>query len=330
MVGAGQIAHVHATTLAATEGAEVVGFHDVVAPRAAAMAEAFGAGAAGAGASGARPFGSLPELLAEVDAVCVCTMPQFHREAVEAAAAAGKHVFCEKPLAASVEDALAMQAAVERAGITCMMGFNFRFSPATVRLKELVESGQLGAPHSYYAIRALWLPHEPPNWRTDPRFIVGMTIESLSHDFDYMRWVVGDAVSAMGRVATTRPDLVGYDNVTSAILSLANGGMASFHQTWASHVAVNRFGVVGSLGSASMDWGPVRWRRDGDTQDRIIPVDDRPEDHVSSHELEMRHFVACLRDGRAPLTNVRDGVATVRISHAVLESSRTGASVAIA
>ena len=138
-----------------------------------------------------------------------------------------------------------------------------------------------------------------------------------------MRWLVGDAVGAMSQVATTRPDLDGYDKVASAILTLCNGGMASFHQSWASHVGVNRFGIIGAHGSATTDWGPVRWRQDGDTADRVIPIDDRPEDAIGSHQRETRHFVECLRTGTPPLTNVYDGVATVKTSHAVLESSRT-------
>ena len=311
-VGAGQIAETHAATLAAIDGARIAGFHDVVPDRAERLAAAYGGTA----------FACLDALLDAVDAVYVCTMPQFHREAVERAAAAGRHVFCEKPISSSVEDALAIQAAVERSGITFMMGFNFRFSPPLIRLKELVESGQLGPIHSYYAIRAVRLPHPPPNWRTDPRFIIGMTVESLSHDFDYMRWLVSDATSAMGQVATTRPDLTGYDNVASAILSLSNGGMASLHQSWASHVTVNRFGLIGAHGSATTDWGPVRWRMDGDTEDRLISIDDRPEDAIGSHQRETQHFVECLRTGQTPITSVHDGVATVKISHAVLESSR--------
>lgn len=312
-VGAGQIAETHAAALAKIEVARIVGFHDVVPERAERLAATHGG----------TTFNELPALLDAVDAIYVCTMPQFHREAVEHAAAAGRHVFCEKPIAATVEDALAMQAAVERSGITFMMGFNFRFSPALIRLQELVASGQLGTIHSYYAIRTLWLPHPPPNWRTDPRFIIGMTIESLSHDFDYMRWLVGDASGAMGQVATTRPDLTGYDNVTSAILTLTNGGMASLHQSWASHVNANRFGVIGSHGSATTDWGPVRWRQEGDSEDRVLAIDDRPEDAIGSHQRETQHFVECLRTGQPPLTSVADGVATVRISHAVLQSSRT-------
>ena len=313
-VGAGQIAQVHAATIANTAGATVAGFYDVTPDRAEEMAARFGAAA----------YRSLDELLSNVDAICVCTMPQFHRESVDAAAAMGKHIFCEKPVSASLSDAVAIRESVKRSGAAFMMGFNFRFSPAIIRLKELADSGQLGNVHSYYAIRAIWLPHPPPNWRTDPRFIIGMTIESLSHDFDAMRWIVGDAVTAMGKVATTRPDLDGYDNLASAILSLANGGMASFHQSWASHVAVNHFGIIGSRGSAATNWGPVRWRLDGDTQDRIIPVDGRPEDSIDSHQREMRYFVECLKSGAPPLPGVEDGVGTVKISHAVLGSSRTG------
>jgi predicted dehydrogenase len=316
-VGAGQIAATHAATLAGIQDVNIAGFYDVVPERAVEMAERYGATA----------FTDLDALLAAVDAVYICTMPQFHREAVERAAAASKAVFCEKPLAASVEDAQAIQAVVERAAIPFMMGFNFRFFSPLIRMKELVDAGQFGSIHSYYAIRGIWLPHPPPNWRTDPRFIIGMTIESLSHDFDAMRFLVGDAIGAIGKVATTRPDLDGYDNVTSAILTLKNGGMASFHQSWASHVDINCIGIIGSHGSAATEWGPgratLRFRRDGDQEERIIPLDDRPEDAIGTHQRETRYFVECLQTGRPPLAGIHDGVATIKISHAILTSSRT-------
>jgi predicted dehydrogenase len=182
IIGAGAIAGTHAGNLARIEGVRIAGVLDAVPERAAAMA----------GRCGATAYPGLEGLLAAVDAVYVCTPPRFHRDAAVPAARAGVHVFCEKPLAASVEDAKAIAAAVESAGITFAVGFNFRTSPPFIRFKELADSGQLGDVSSFWGVRVLWLPHLAPNWRTDPHFLCGMTIESMSHDFDFMRWLVGD------------------------------------------------------------------------------------------------------------------------------------------
>jgi myo-inositol 2-dehydrogenase / D-chiro-inositol 1-dehydrogenase len=318
IVGAGAIAETHAGNLARIEGVRIAGVLDAVPERAAAMA----------GRCGATAYRSLGELLAAVDAIYLCTPPRFHREAAVPAARAGVNVFCEKPLAASVEDAEAIAAAVESAGIMFAVGFNFRTSPPFMRFKELVDLGQLGDVHSFWGVRVVWLPHLAPNWRTDPRFLCGMTIESMSHDFDFMRWLVGDVTSVMGKVATSRPDLNGYDNIMSAVMTLKSGGMASFHSSWASHLSITQYGLIGTQGTAVSERGVVRWKREDHPSETIIECN-RPEDQIPSHQRETELFIECLRTGQKPVAGVRDGLATVRISHAVLESARQNRAIGL-
>ncbi|MCA1596773.1 MAG: Gfo/Idh/MocA family oxidoreductase [Chloroflexi bacterium] len=310
-VGAGVINDTHASTLSRLEEVKICGVYDALPERAGAMAAVYGS----------RPCPDLDSLLSDVDAVFIGTPPKFHRDAVTAAAAAGVHVFCEKPLADTVEDAEAIEAAVRQSSIRMMVGFVFRFAPSFLCLKELYENGELGDVYSFWSTRLLWLPHDAPNWRTDPRFICGMTVESLSHDFDLMRWIVGDATSVFGRTATSRPDLDGYDNIMSAIMVLERGGGATFHSSWASHVNMSSHGLIGSRGTALTDRGAVRWRRD-DTDSETVLTFDRPEDKISAHRREVEYFIGCLNSGETPSPGVDDGVATVRLSHAVLRSAR--------
>jgi predicted dehydrogenase len=155
-----------------------------------------------------------------------------------------------------------------------------------------------------------------------------MTIESMSHDFDFMRWLVGDVTSVMGKVATSRPDLDGYDNIMSAIMTLKSGGMASFHSSWASHLNITQYGLIGTRGTAAFDRGVVRWKREDQPSETVIECN-RPEDQIPSHQRETERFIDCLRTGRKPVAGVRDGVATVRISQAVLESSRENRAIGL-
>lgn len=318
MVGAGDIARIHTENLSKISDAQVVGVFDVVQEKADSMASRIGIVA----------YKDLESMLENVDAIYVCTQPQFHRETAIRATEAGVHVFCEKPLSANLEDAIAIENAVNSANTVFMIGFNFRFSPIFASLKNLVDSGRLGDIYSFWGIRVTWLPHLPPNWRTDPRFICGMTIESLSHDFDYMRWVVGDVASVMGKVATSRKDLKGYDNIVSAIMTLKSGGMADFHSSWACHVGVSQYGVIGSLGSAVCEGGRIRYRIESDPSDNIIECN-KPEDKISPYQRESENFIESIKTGKKPLTSVQDGVATVRISHAVLQSSQHGCLVSL-
>lgn len=316
MVGTGDIARTHASFLSKMPDVSIAAVFDTIQEKAESMAKDFETFACQ----------DLESMLARVDAVYICTPPQFHREAAVRAAEANLHVFCEKPLSASLEDSRAIEDAVKRSNIKFMVGFNFRFSPIFAALKDLVQSGTLGDIHSFWGIRVTWLPHLPPNWRTDPRFICGMTIESLSHDFDYMRWVVGDVVSAMGKVATSRSDLEGYDNITSAIMTLKSGGMANIHSSWACHVGAHQYGIIGTLGSAVCEGGRIRYKIESESSYKVIERN-RPEDKVSPYQRESENFIESVRTGKKPLTGVEDGVATVRISHAVLQSSQYGGTV---
>jgi len=313
MIGTGYIAQTHASFLSKMPDVRIAGAFDSIQEKAESMAKQFGAVA----------YDDLEAMLANVDAVYVCTPPKFHREAMIPAVKAGVHIFCEKPLTVRIEDAETVEQAVKNANIIFMVGFNFRFTPIFARFKSLVESGKLGDIYSFWCIRIAWLPHLPPNWRTDPRFICGMTIESLSHDFDYMRWVAGDVSSVMGKVSTSRSDLKGYDNIVNAIMTLKSGGMANIQSSWASHVSVHQYGIIGTLGSAVCENGIIRYRAESDSSESIIECN-RPEDRVSSYQRESEHFIECIKTGKKPLTGVDDGVATVRISHTVLQSSQNG------
>ena len=313
MIGAGHIANTHAACLQKISEVGIAGMFDTTQERAADMAERYGA----------NTYHNLDSMLSEVDAVYVCTPPKFHREAAIEAIESGIHVFCEKPLTVTVEDAEAIEEAVNRSDVVFAVGFNLRFSRDSMEFKKLVESGKLGNIYQFWSIRFLWSPHLPPNWRTDPRFLCGMTIESLSHDFDFMRWIAGDVDSVMGRVATSRSDLDGYDNIVNALMGLRNGGIANIQASWANHAGTRQYGVIGSLGSATYEKGMIRWRTEKHSSEEVMDCRKQPEGK-SSYQLESEHFINCIKTGEKPMISVDNGVATVKISHAVLRSSEQG------
>jgi myo-inositol 2-dehydrogenase/D-chiro-inositol 1-dehydrogenase len=156
---------------------------------------------------------------------------------------------------------------------------------------------------------------------------MGATIESMSHDFDIMRYLVGDATSAMGKVATSRPDLNGYDNITSCILTLANGAMATINSSWAGHEPLFQIGILGSDASLIMENEIIRWKRAHGPE--IVLEANTPEDRIPGLEREVRYFIQCLKTGEKPLPDVADGLATLKISHAVIKSSNEGIVVPI-
>jgi myo-inositol 2-dehydrogenase/D-chiro-inositol 1-dehydrogenase len=308
-VGAGDICRVHARTLQSIADVRLAGVLDVAPGRAEAFATEFATTA----------YQEVDALLEACDAVYIGTPPMFHRDPAIAAAEAGVHIFCEKPLAVTVADARAIEAAVTRAGVFFQIGFHSRFIAGFMRMKELLDAGEIGDIYNFWLNRVQWLAHLAPNWRTDPRFICGMTIESLAHDFDVMRWMVGDPRSAIGLTNTSRPDLTGYDNIMTAMLPLRNGGMASFLSSWASHVFDLDFGVIGTRGTVVLHNGVVRWKGEGMATEECVDFN-ALKNLPSPHQLETEHFIASLQEGRPPSVTVQDGVATLVISHAVLQS----------
>jgi hypothetical protein len=149
IVGAGGIGRIHAENLREIDGARVSAVMDVSNERAEELASALGA----------RAFTEIQAMLDEVDAVYVCSPPKFHREQVVAAVSAGKHVFCEKPLAATAENGRAIVDAVAAARVHAMVGFNNRLRPAFRRWRDLVREG-VGMPLGAWIHRVA--PSTPP------------------------------------------------------------------------------------------------------------------------------------------------------------------------
>ncbi|MBX5469225.1 MAG: Gfo/Idh/MocA family oxidoreductase [Thermoleophilaceae bacterium] len=177
----------------------------------------------------------------DIDIVDVCTPPGTHAEIVAAAAAAGKAVLCEKPLAADYATALGAADAVRRAGVPNAIGFNYRRLPAVSLMKRMIDEGRVG---EILLFRASFLsdefldPSVPFDWRFE-RAMGGTTISDLgAHLIDMALWMVGDIadVSAQSRTFTTervdpgsgRPRRVDVDEASSALVTFASGARGSF------------------------------------------------------------------------------------------------------
>ncbi len=164
-------------------------------------------------APAAEPFTEADAFFASgIDAVYVATPNHLHRPLVEAAARAGKHALCEKPMALSVEDAEAMVSACEDAGVVYATAFDQRFHARHRKLRELVEEGALGTICSARLQYACWLPpdwspddypREHDNWRVDPsRAGSGALFDLAPHGLDLLQYLLDDEVSevrAMGQ-----------------------------------------------------------------------------------------------------------------------------------
>lgn len=227
-IGCGLIARSHARGLAAVEGAEVVAVHDVDGAR----AHAFALDVAG---SSAAVVGSAEAVIAAADAVYVCTWTADHAEAVAAVAAAGKPVFCEKPLAVDLATATAMTDAVTGAGVVNQVGLVLRHSPAFRLLHHAVTTDATGSLLSIVFRDDQYLPTQgmyDSTWRADrTKAGAGTLLEHSIHDLDLLRWMMGPirAVSARSRADH---GLDGIDDQTSVLLEATSGAQAVLVSVW--------------------------------------------------------------------------------------------------
>ena len=171
------------------------------------------------GRAATRP--SLAALLDDpgVQAVYVATPNHRHLEAVEACAAAGKHVLCEKPMATNLESARRMLAACEAAGVLYATAFDQRFHAAHRRLRDLVAGGVLGVVSQARVHYACWLPPDwaADNWRVDPRRAGGGAMIDLApHGVDLISMLLGDEWERL--VALTQHRVHGYEVDDGAVL----------------------------------------------------------------------------------------------------------------
>jgi predicted dehydrogenase len=217
----------------------------------------------------------------DIDVVDICTPPGTHAEIAQAAAAAGKAVLCEKPLALTYPEAAAALAAVTGAGVHHAVGFNYRRLPAVALMRRMVAGGAVGEVRLW---RATWLsdeftdPQTPYDWRFD-RAMGGTTIADLgSHLIDMALWMTGEIASVCAQSATfiaERPlpgggtQAVTVDDASSALLRFGSGALGAIE---VARAAVRRpcdftVEVNGSRGTLVFDYARLNELRYGSADD---------------------------------------------------------------
>jgi predicted dehydrogenase len=259
-LGAGLIATYHSKSLRRS-GARVerVGVYDPDPARAAAFAEA----------SGHHVCASEDDVIAGADAVYVCTWTSEHARQVGNVVAAGKHVFCEKPLAHTADEATAMAAAVDAAGVVAQVGLVLRHSPAYLWARHLITEPAAGRVMTVVFRDDQFIPiqgHYGSTWRGDRTLAgAGTLIEHSIHDVDMLRFLVGDIVAVNARTAHFH-DIDGIEDLAAATFRFASGALGTLTSVWHDNLArpslrrVEVFCERRHVVIDGDDWfGPVSW-----------------------------------------------------------------------
>jgi myo-inositol 2-dehydrogenase/D-chiro-inositol 1-dehydrogenase len=311
VVGCGGVAREHAGKLAEL-GNPPSGWFDSDPSRARALAEQFGG----------RALPSLDALVESSDAVIVATPPNSHAEQVVAAARAGRHIFCEKPLCLSLAEADSIGTALGRSRGAFMIGYVLRFFPAFRALHQVLASGELGGLVSISDRRISPRNYWETAWLCDPAISGGMTVEYFTHDLDWVLWSGGMPRRVLGRTSREYegPGSAIEDNVW-AWLDFARGSAVA-EASWTRPQAGSLQEIFGTAGTARSDGGNSTVTSGGKTRALDTPGED-------GYLAQMREFLACIREGRAPEPGFTAGRQALAVARAIQESSRTGHPVAL-
>ncbi len=323
IIGVGAMGGTHAAAWKETE-AEIVGFVDINEELARPLAEQYGAGI----------YPDLASMLPHIDVVDICIPTHFHHEMVMQAAAAGKDVICEKPLARSVAEGREMIRACKEAGVKLMVGHVVRFFPEYVRAKQAVEAGQVGDVAVIRLKRDVFRPRKVvDNWFLEFEKSGGMILDLMIHDFDYARWVAGPVKAVFCKHIGDLKTSPGDHGL--AILTHESGAISHVEGSWAYPPPTFRtqFEIAGSGGLLTHDSdasAPISvYRHKGDDDEAgDVPVPASPL-LESPYTTEIKAFYDhLLNDTPLPLT-AEDALAALEIALAAIESVNSGKAVAL-
>ncbi|MDM0111215.1 Gfo/Idh/MocA family oxidoreductase [Variovorax sp. J22R133] len=282
----------------------------------------------------ATGYDSVDKLLADpaVQAVYISTTNELHRDQVIAAAAAGKHVLCEKPLALNLADAQQMVQACAEAGVVMATNHHLRNAATHRKIRELVQGGAIGRPLFARVFHAVYLPPHLQGWRIDkPQAGGGVILDIAVHDADTLRFILGaEPVEAVGIAQSASLAREGLEDGAMAVLKFDNGVVAQLHDAFTVPYAGTGIEIHGDKGSVIgrnvMTQKPVGEVILRDAQgERTVTVE-----HESLYARGVAQFCAALRGQGQPSATALDGVRSLATALAIAEACRTGTSVRVA
>lgn len=324
IAGTGVMGSTHAESWSHVAGAVIAGFVAETEAEARPLADQYGA----------RVHTHYPGLLADVDIVDICSPTHLHYEMVLQAAAAGKQVICEKPLARTLEQGQEMIAACRKAGVQLFVAHVVRFFPEYALAKAAVQEGQIGKPGVLRLRRGSFRPRKAAgNWFLDEEKSGGILLDMMIHDFDYARWVVGEVESVFARrVTQAHPDApIDYGMV---ILTHRGGALSHVAGAWAYPPPTFRTGfeISGDAGMIDFDsdsTAPIMnliqksSESGGEVGLPSSPVSESP------YTTQLKEFYAAIAQKRPARVSAADGLAALQIGLAAIESTKTGKEICL-
>ena len=267
----------------------------------------------------------------EIDAVYISTTNELHRDQALAAAKAGKHILCEKPLAMALEDARAMVQTAKDAGVVMATNHHLRNAATHRAMREAIKAGRIGTPLAARVFHAVYLPPHLQGWRLDkPEAGGGVILDITVHDADTLRFVLdSDPVEAIAFAQAGGMGKVGLEDAVMGVLRFKNGVIAQFHDGFTTKFAETGLEVHGTDGSL-IGRNVMTQRAAGTVTLRDASGEhDLPLDHRNLYETALSAFHAAVAGKGRPSATGEDGIWSLATGLAVVEAARTGRTVRI-
>jgi predicted dehydrogenase len=301
--------------------------------------------------TGARAYYSDMELLEspDVQAVYIATPAHLHHDQVLQAAAAGKHVLVEKPIALTVSDAEEMIAACKAAGVYLTEGYMMKRHALNVKAREMVQSGDIGPVVFARAQLSCWYPDIPGAWRQDPKLGGGgALIDMATHCYDLLQHIIGSRIVEVFAFTDTLTFGYSVEDSSTTLLRFANGAHgvvdAFFNvpdcagqgrlELYGNKGSIQAEGTIGQtscgkmvayLGDDARDYDPQQEQFSLDVTAREIDYDP-----VNMYAAELDSLSGCIETGLPPrMSTGEEGLNILRVALAAYESSARGCKVSL-
>ncbi len=327
-IGCGGIARHHATRMQQLKNARIVAVSDVVETAAQGFAKDFGG----------TPYTDFRKLLrqGDVDAVWVCTPTFQHPTPVIAAAKAGKHIFCEKPMALKLADAERMAEAAEKAKVRLTIGFVRRFDTQWGTLKKVIQSNALGRP-VIWRFAAGGRPANP--WFRDVNKGGGPLMDGAIHNYDFMLQIFGAVSSVQASSLQFDRTSVGADTA-SVIVNFKSGDQHSLIWSWgvAAGAPVTHLNdVIGPKGALQFGMTAAEAPKafDAKKQGALTLKTGQGKERVYTYRQQdmfveqLKHVVGSFERGEQPLVTAADGLISLKVAAAILKAGATRSTVKV-
>jgi 1,5-anhydro-D-fructose reductase (1,5-anhydro-D-mannitol-forming) len=275
-------------------------------------------------------YDSYEAMLADpaVEAVLVCSPNALHAPQAISAARAGKHVFCEKPMALTVQECNEMIAACRQAGVRLGVGYHLRQHPAHREIRRLIASGGLGEVQLARAHFFVGTQYDRGGWKSAPDIAGGGAVMSAGvHALDILRYLVGQEVVEVTAFADALP----VEEILTCLLRFEGGALAYMDTARVVPFASSRNDVlVYGTSASAIALGTLGGRPTGRLE--VTTGEGTVAEDVSGPDLyvqEIEEFGRCIREGGEPSASGVDGLRVVEITQAMYTSARRGSAVRV-